>query len=127
MFAISMLFVVFSGPFINFFLDEANRDVVRIGTLFLVIIGISEPFHAVSIIFSRTMQGAGYTKKPFQVTFVSWVVVRVLLAFTLGIILGFDSTGVWVAISATNILSGLWTYLLFRRGHWKEVSIYSVS
>lgn len=126
MFAISLLFVIFSGPFINFFLAETNREVVRIGTLFLVIIGISEPFHAASIIFSRTMQGAGYTKKPFQVTFVSWVVVRVLLAITLGLLLGYHSTGVWIAISATNILSGLWSFSLFKRGKWKEVSIYSV-
>lgn len=127
MFAISLVFVVFSGPLINFFLDEANRSVVRIGTLFLVIIGISEPFHAASIILSRTMQGAGYTKKPFQITFVSWVVVRVLLAILLGLTLGYDSTGVWVAISATNVLSGIWAYSLFKRGKWKEVSIYSVS
>lgn len=127
MFGISLLFVIFSSSFINFFLDDANQSVVRIGTLFLIIIGISEPFHAASIILSRTMQGAGYTKKPFQITFVSWVIIRVLLALILGIILGLDSTGVWIAISATNIISGVWSYAVFKKGKWKGVSIYGVS
>lgn len=127
MFGISLLFVIFSSPFINFFLDETNQSVVRIGTLFLIIIGISEPFHAASIIFSRTMQGAGYTKKPFQITFVSWVVIRVILALVLGLLLGLDSTGVWLAISATNIISGLWSYMVFKKGKWKKVSIYGVN
>lgn len=126
MLVISVFFVVFSRPFINFFLDAPNPSVVGIGTLFLAIIALSEPFHAASIILSRTMQGAGYTKKPFQITFVSWVVVRVLLALLLGILLGLDSTGVWIAISATNILSGLWTYAVFKRGRWKSVRIYGV-
>ncbi len=127
MFCISLLFVIFSKSFINFFLDVPSDSVVRIGTLFLIVIGISEPFHAASIILSRTMQGAGYTKKPFQITFVSWVVIRVILAFILGIILGIDSTGVWIAISATNMISGIWTYAVFKKGKWKEVSIYNVS
>ena len=127
MFGISLLFVIFSEPFINFFLDEASQSVVKIGALFLIIIGISEPFHAASIVLSRTMQGAGYTKKPFQITFISWVVIRVLLALVLGLILGFDSTGVWVAISATNIISGLWSYTVFKKGKWKNVRIYEVS
>ena len=127
MFLISLLFVIFSEVFINFFLDEPNEAVVRAGTLFLIIIGISEPFHAASIIFSRTMQGAGYTKKPFQITFVSWVILRVLIAFVLSIVIGVDSTGVWIAISVTNLISGVWSYLVFKRKKWMNVSIYSVS
>jgi len=49
------------------------------------------------------------------------------LAILLGILWGFNSTGVWMAISVTNIISGLWSYLLFKRGKWKEVSIHRVS
>lgn len=127
MFMISLVFVLFSGPFINFFLDEPNASVVRIGAVFLLVIGISEPFHAASIILSRTMQGAGYTKKPFQITFVSWVVIRVFLALFLGLLLGLDSTGVWIAISATNMISGVWSYAVFKRGQWKKVRIYGIS
>lgn len=126
MFGISLLFIFYAEPFINFFLDEPNQAIVNIGRTFLIIIGISEPFHGMSIIFSRTMQGAGYTKKPFQITFVSWVILRVIISVILALILGMDSTGVWIAISATNIISGLWAYLLFKRGEWKNVEIYGL-
>jgi len=124
---ISVLFFVFANPFINFFLDVPNDEVVRIGTTFLLLIAIAEPFHAVTIVLSRTMQGAGYTKKPFTITLITWVFIRIILAYLLAIVFGLDSLGVWIAISISLIISGFMTYRLFNKGKWKEVKIYSVS
>lgn len=124
---ISVLFYIFATPFINFFLDTPNDEVVRIGTRFLLLIAIAEPFHAVTIVASRTMQGAGYTKKPFQITLISWVFIRLALAYILAIVFKLDSTGVWVAISVSLIISGFMSYRLFNKGDWKKVKIYSVS
>lgn len=121
--SIALVFAVFSTPLIKFFLNESNPEVLRIGKIFLIIIGISEPFHAITITFSRTMQGAGYTKHPFIITLISWVFVRISLSYILAIILNFGSTGVWLAISISNMLSGLLSYLLFKRKEWQYVNI----
>ena len=123
---ISFVFVIFAGPLINFFLDVPNPDVIKIGRIFLLIIAISEPFHAVTITLSRTMQGGGYTKKPFLVTLISWFIIRVPLAYLLALVFNFQSTGVWLSISITTIISGILTYLLFKRGQWKHVRIEEV-
>jgi putative MATE family efflux protein len=123
MLAISALFVVFARPFIGFFLDSPNEEVISIGTKYLAIIAASEPFHAVAIISSRTMQGAGFTKKPFQVTFFSWVVIRLILAYVLALVIDLDSTGVWIAISISSVISGVLAYGVFLRGEWKNVLI----
>ncbi|MDY0235771.1 MAG: MATE family efflux transporter [Gudongella sp.] len=126
MLSISVLFVIFARPFINFFLDVPNEEVVDVGRRFLLIVAVSEPFHAIAIIFSRTMQGAGYTKKPFQITLITWLIIRVGLSYLLALGLGLGSSGVWISISITSIISGILVYLLFRQGHWKHVEIYGV-
>lgn len=120
---ISLAFVIFSTPLINFFLDAPNQEVLQIGKVFLIIVGISEPFHAVTISLSRAMQGAGYTKKPFFVTFITWFIIRVPLAYLLALVLNLHATGVWLAISITTIISGIMSYYLFKKGEWKYVRI----
>lgn len=120
---LAFIFAVFSTPFINFFLDKTNPDVLEIGRSFLIIIGIAEPLHAITITLSRTMQGAGYTKIPFWITFTTWLVIRVSLAYVLAIVFKLQSTGVWIAISISTILSGLISYYVFKQGRWKHVSI----
>ena len=120
---LALIFVIFSAPFIKFFLDEMNPEVLRIGKSFLIIIGLSEPLHAVTISLSRTMQGAGYTKYPFLVTFVSWLLIRVSLCYLLALVFGMGSTGVWIGISVSTVISGLLSIVVFRRGRWKYVEI----
>ncbi|QNO15600.1 MATE family efflux transporter [Alkalicella caledoniensis] len=117
------IFVFFAEPLINFFLDTPNPEVVRIGKNFLYIIALSEPFHAMTIILSRTMQGAGYTKYPFYITLVCWVGIRVSLAYILAFVFNLQSTGVWLAISASTFASGMLNYSLFKMGKWKYVRI----
>ncbi len=120
---LALIFIIFSTPFIEFFLDEYNADVISIGKSFLIIIGLSEPLHGVTISLSRTMQGAGYTKYPFIITFVSWLVIRIPLAYVLAFVFNLQSTGVWISISLTTILSAILSYVVFRRGRWKHVEI----
>ncbi|SET18138.1 MATE family efflux transporter [Anaerobranca gottschalkii] len=119
----ALIFVTFAEPLINFFLDKPNDEIVKIGKTFLYILALSEPFHAMTIIFSRTMQGAGYTKYPFLITLVCWVVIRVSLAYLLAFPLNLQETGVWIAITTSTVISGLLSYYLFRLGKWKYVKI----
>lgn len=120
---LALIFAVFSTPFIKFFLNESNPDVLRIGKTFLIIIGIAEPFHAVTITLSRTMQGAGYTKYPFLVTLVSWLFIRVSLSYLLAILLDLGSVGVWIGINVSTLISGFLIVLIFRRRKWQHVRI----
>lgn len=120
---LALVLAVFSTPFIKFFLEDSNQEVLQIGKTFLIIIGLSEPLHAVTITLSRTMQGAGYTKHPFLVTFVSWLLIRVSLSYLLALVFGLGSTGVWIGISISTAISGFLSIIVFKRGHWKYVEI----
>ena len=120
---LAFIFAMFSTPLIKFFLNESNPEVLSIGKVFLIIIGLSEPFHAVTIALSRTMQGAGYTRYPFLITLVSWIFIRISFAYTLAILLGLGSTGVWLGIGISNLASGFLTYLVYRQKKWQHVAI----
>lgn len=120
---LALIFVVFSDPFIKFFLNEPSPEILSIGKSFLIIIGLSEPLHAVTISLSRTMQGAGYTRYPFLVTLVSWLLIRVSLAYLLALVFDLGARGVWIGISISTIVSGILITIVFRRGSWRYVEI----
>ena len=112
---------IFAPWLLAFFSDDA--EMIRVGVPFIRIIAVAEPFHAIGIILSRSMQGAGYTYKPFLITVVSWLFVRVPMAVGLAFFADLQTTGVWIAIAASLLLSGSWAMIEYRKGRWKNVSI----
>lgn len=108
---------VFAPWLLGFFSNDPAM--IAVGVVFVRFIAISEPFHALGIILSRSMQGAGYTFWPFVITTFSWVVVRVPLAWFLAFQVGLQSTGIWIALMSTYVLSGVLAVILYRKGEWK--------
>lgn len=108
---------IFAPWLLAFFSDDP--EMIAVGVVFVRVIAVSEPFHALGIILSRSMQGAGYTFWPFVVTTFSWVVVRLPMAWLLAFSVGWQATGIWISLSATYILSGVLSVALYRRGQWK--------
>lgn len=119
----ALIFVFFAEPLINFFLDEKNPDVLYLGKSFLYIIAISEPFHATTIILSRSMQGAGYTKVPFYITVITWIFLRLSVAYILAIVLNLGPIGVWIGMTSSTIASGIIAFIVFKQNKWKEVKL----
>nr|WP_300003538.1 MATE family efflux transporter [Tissierella sp.] len=120
---LAFVFAVFSTPLIKFFLNESNPEVLKIGKTFLIIIGLSEPLHAVTIALSRTMQGAGYTKYPFLITLVSWTFIRISLSYLLAIIFKLGPSGVWIGIAVSTFVSGFLSFIVFKKRKWQYVKI----
>lgn len=117
----AFLAFLFAPQIVTFFVrDEA---VLTIGTQFIRIIALAEPFHAVGIVLSKGLQGAGDTKPPFYITVFCWIAVRIPLAYFLAFVMGYDSMGVWWAISLTVILQGILVALRFREGQWKSIKV----
>ena len=108
---------IFAPHLLAFFVDDP--DAIAVGVVFVRVIAISEPFHALGIVLSRSMQGAGYTFWPFVSTTFSWLIVRVPLAWLLAFHVNWQSTGIWIALAATYLLSGVLAVILYRRGAWK--------
>ncbi len=116
-----IVFYVFAYPFAHWFTRDAL--VVRVAADYLRINAYSEPFLALAMVLSGAFQGAGDTRTPTWITFVSMWLFRLPLAYLLAIALGFNTLGAWWAMAASVIASGLLTALLFRRGGWQRVKV----
>jgi Na+-driven multidrug efflux pump len=92
-------------------------------TRYLRINMISEPFMALSLILGGGLQGAGDTRGTMWVIIVGMWLIRLPLAYFLGIILGYGATGVWVAMVTSMTCQGVLMAQRFGRGRWKEMKL----
>lgn len=116
-----IVFYVLAYPFAHWF----TRDplVVKVAADYLRINAYSEPFLALAMVLSGAFQGAGDTRTPTWITFVSMWLLRLPLAYLLALHWGYQTLGAWWAMAVSVIASGLLTALLFQRGGWKKVKV----
>jgi putative MATE family efflux protein len=116
-----IVFYVFAYPFARWFTRDAL--VIEVAADYLRINAYSEPFLALAMVLSGAFQGAGDTRTPTWITFVSMWLVRLPLAYLLALTLGYQTLGAWWAMAASVMLSGVLTAVLFRRGNWKRIKV----
>jgi len=122
--------------------DDPNYpEVLRLASIYLMIVGISEIPLGWVFVLSGALRGAGDTKSPMYVTAVSKLLFRILPAYLLGFgfevpsfkVLGFTFPGftfegmgviaAWVAMSFETFTSAAMYWWIFRRGRWKYVKV----
>ncbi len=100
-----------------------NPEVESWATLYLFIIGFSEPALGAFFTIAGGMRGAGYTKVPMLINFVSLIGIRVSLAYLLGFILGWGLLGIWVGMTVETFIRATCIYAVFRKGTWMTVAV----
>lgn len=124
--AMAALFYIFAKQFSLWFLNPHARNaalVIDYSVRYLRINAISEPFFAFAMVLSGAMQGAGDTKTPTWVAFITMWVIRLPLAYFWGVVYGGHVNAVWIAVCATVVLRGVIMILIFKRGKWKTVQV----
>lgn len=115
-------FFVYAEQFARLFTDAP--EVVALAALYLKINAISEPFLALGMILTGALQGAGETRLPAVITFISMWLIRIPLTWLLALSpMGFGAVGGWVGMAATTIIGGLLTTAYFKWGSWRGVQV----
>ncbi|AEH24133.1 MATE family efflux transporter [Pyrococcus yayanosii] len=109
------IIVIFRAQIFSFFIkDEAilaeSVKVVRYFSASLPFFGI---FSAVTNVF----QSSGHTKKSMILGMLRLWGLRIPLSYSLGKVMG-DSTGVWIGMGLSNVISALIGFAWFLRGSW---------
>ena len=92
-----------------------DPEVIRLGSLVLRMVAVSEPFYGVSVVTEGMLQGAGLTAKPFLFNVISMWAVRNLGTFVFARLLGFGLPGAWACMIAGNMLLMLHFRFYFRK------------
>lgn len=114
---VGTLFVAVPGIFAKAFTNK--ETVARHIISYLRINGLMEPFLAVAMVLTGALQGAGDTMMPMAIEFVTSGVVRLPLAWYLGVKLGYGTTGAWIAMAFSTFLYGVMIAAWFKYGNWR--------
>ncbi|GJM12581.1 MAG: MATE family efflux transporter [Pseudohongiella sp.] len=114
----SVLMLLFTRSIVHFFTDEP--EVVNYAVQCLTIFAIAFVPWGAGMAIIQAFNGAGDTMTPTWINVLCFWVVQVPLAYFLALIMGFGPLGVFWAVFASDILTGIVGYLVFRRGKWKE-------
>jgi len=93
------------------------------GTSYIVINSLFQPVLAVAMITSGALAGAGDTRPALIGTIWALWVVRLPLAYVLGITLGVGVEGVWWAMGSSLIVLAAYVLARWRSGTWRDVAL----
>lgn len=118
---VSVMFLVFAPQLSAWFVADPTQ--MALATSFLRIIAITEPLFAIAVVLTGAHQGAGDSIRPMWMALITSWFVRVPAVWLFAVALGFDSTGAWWVMSATQAVHGVAMILLFRAGRWKSQQV----
>lgn len=118
----SILFLVFPNNLINLFINSQEQQVIKLGTLCLMIAAIEQIPMGISMILGGALKGMGDTKTPFLVSLISSWLIRLPLMIYFVYILKVSVVYVWYITSIQWIFEGIAMFLLFRR-KFKSISV----
>ena len=89
----------------------------------LLICGMVQVFFAMALVIRQGLKGCGDAKGTFRITLVSTVLVRVPLAYLVGVHLGYGLPGIWVGLCFELGIRGLLFLQRFVSGKWEKVTV----
>ena len=119
--SVSVLYFIAARPVITFFND--NPGVVAAGVTSLRIICSGYLFYAYGMVIGQAFNGAGDTRTPTLINFICFWIIEIPLAYFLAITLGWELSGVCIAIAVSEAILAMILIFVFRKGKWKTVKI----
>ena len=116
--AIGALFIVFAHPLVAAFTDDP--EVLHECSRALWIVSLAFPLYAIGMCVGAAFNGAGDTWTPTLLNFFCLWLGQIPLAWLLSSVLGFGSTGVFIAVAVSFVALTALSFSFFVLGKWKE-------
>lgn len=111
----SLLFLIFPTFLISLFINESEKEVIKLGSTCLMIAAIEQPFISISMILGGSLKGLGDTKSPFIVSLISNWLIRLPLMYYFIYILKLSVTYVWLITSIQWFIDAILIIFIFKR------------
>lgn len=118
---VSLVFGIWAEEFVSIFSSEV--EVVKYGAMALRVICFGYIFFAYGMVIGQAFNGAGDTRTPTIINLFCFWLFEVPLAYSLAIVFELGPQGIFMAIAFAVVLLAIVSVLIFKRGHWKTVSI----
>ncbi len=114
----ALVMLAFARPIISFFTN--SELVVREGARFLRIFVLGIPFFGIWRNVTSLYNGAGQTHVSLLLSTVRLWGFRLPLAYSLGLLLGLQSSGVWWGMALSNVLGAATAFLVLNYVDWRK-------
>jgi putative MATE family efflux protein len=122
MFALaSVPFLLFPQVVVRLFSNDP--DVLALGSLYLVTLGITSPGYAASMVYAGSLRGAGDTRSPMSMDLILLWLVQLPLAYALGLLTPLGIRGIYISFGLFWAIYGIWLKQRFDAGRWKHISV----
>ena len=118
---VTLIFLVAATPIVRFINPDPAVESVAISVLHIVSIGYV--FFGVGMVLTNSFNGAGDTRTPTIINLFCCWAFQIPLAWTLAIWLKLGPQGVFWAILITETTISIVSFLVFRRGRWKQIKV----
>ncbi len=116
------IFWFFPLPLLKLF-NAAESNVYTYGTTLLAYLAFSGLFFAPNLALTGGIQGAGETKLPMYIAFISQILISLGLCEVLWLCDALTTEGIWVAILVSHVSRFLLTYAVFRTEKWVHTKV----
>jgi Na+-driven multidrug efflux pump len=113
-----VLFIALARPIAGIFTNEPV--VFEYAAQALWVVSVSFPLYAAGMCFEAAFNGAGDTWTPTRVNFIWLWLGQVPIAWILASPVSLGPTGVFIAVPVAYSGLTIWSWVLFKRGHWQQ-------
>ena len=118
---VSIIYLFFAHDLVALFND--NPVVIENGGLCLQIIAIGYIFYAYGMVVTQAFNGAGDTGTPTKINLVAFWMFQLPFAYLAAITFKLGAMGVFIAITAAEVLLAIISIIWFKKGNWKKVQV----
>ncbi len=118
---VAVIFYLSADPLIRLFLSDPTA--VSEGVASLRIICLGYVFFAYGMVIGQAFNGAGDTRTPTLLNFVSFWLVQIPLAYGMAHYLNFGTHGIYWGVAISESVLAVLCVIVFRKGKWKFVKI----
>jgi MATE family multidrug resistance protein len=122
--AMGVIFFIFATPIMEFAASgEDEAEIITAGVDALRLIAFIQPPLAIGFVMAGILRGAGDTRFPMYSTAITMWLLRVPLAYLLGVQLGWGIQGIYIGMFMDTVvlmLLNTWRYL---QGKWQEIDV----
>ena len=108
-------------PMMKMFFEEAH--IVKIGVDIMRVIVFVVIFQIIQVIYMGCLRGAGDTAYTAFASMISVTLIRTLVSYFCGYVLGWGIIGIWLGVLGDQISRYIFASIRFKAGNWTKIKI----
>lgn len=119
-----ILLLILNRPLVTFFIQSKDdMDVINQGITYMSYVAFTMPLMGMFSVFQGIFQGSGHTKYSMAMEVGRLWLIRIPMILIFKYFTGLGSTGIWIAMSVSNLIIDLYGYYIYRKGSWSQGTV----